>query len=201
MKISRTGIELIKRWEGCRLRAYPDPATGGEPWTIGYGLTSAAGIVTVKPGLTITQAQADEYLVASLVKYEAAVQKAVTRSPTQNQFDAMVSLCFNIGPSGFAKSTVVRKFNGGDAAGAADAFLLWRKAGGRVIPGLEARRKDERALFLKPSLAQVPNPAPSKPHSVAAHDEPVTRHAAADVPKVEEESRSLWARFISWWRS
>lgn len=198
MKISRTGIELIKRWEGCRLKAYPDPATGGDPWTIGYGLTSAAGIITVRPGLTITQAQADDYLVASLVKYEAAVQNALKRSPTQNQFDACVSLCFNIGPGAFAQSTVVRKFNAGDAAGAADAFLLWRKANGRIIAGLEARRKDERALFLRPSLAPVPNPAP--PIAPVAHDEPVIPHSIGKQPQAVEESVSIWARLVAWWR-
>jgi lysozyme len=148
MKTNKSGVDLIKRWEGCRLKAYPDPATGGEPWTIGYGLTSAAGIVPVKRGLVITQAQADEYLVKSLVKYEAAVSKALTKTPTPNQFAAMVSLCFNVGPGAFARSSVVRKFNAGDTRGAADAFRLWNKAAGKVMAGLKNRREDERKLFL-----------------------------------------------------
>ena len=150
MKTNKAGIDLIKRWEGCRLKAYPDPATGGEPWTIGYGLTSAAGIVPVKRGLVITQAQADEYLVKSLVKYEAAVSKALTKTPTPNQFAAMVSLCFNVGPGAFARSSVVRKFNAGDTRSAADAFRLWNKAAGKIMAGLKNRREDERKLFLTP---------------------------------------------------
>ena len=148
-----------------------------------------AGIVAVVKGMTITQHQADDYLVQSLVKYEAAVDKAVTRSPTQNQFDAMVSLCYNIGPGAFAKSSIVKKFNAGDLAGAADAFLLYRKAGGQVLPGLEARRADERALFLKAAEkpveavlhppAPTPAPAPETPPTAPA----VPKDAAAELAK------------------
>lgn len=190
MKTSRTGIDLIKKWEGCRLKAYQCSAG---VWTIGYGLTSAAGIIPVTKGMTITQQQADEYLVASLVKYEAAVQKAVNRSPNQNQFDAMVSLCFNIGPGAFAKSSLLRKFNDGDLAGAADAFLLWRKAGGRVLPGLEARRQDERKLFLRPTLAPVQKPVELPQLSI--HDEPII---PIPKPPADAPRPSLWARLIAW---
>lgn len=151
MKTNKAGLDLIKAFEGCRLRAYPDPATGGEPYTIGWGLTSAAGLIKVTPGLKITQAQADEYLVQSLGKYEAAVSKAVTQKPTDNQFGAMVSLCYNIGPANFARSSVVRYFNAGNIQAAADAFLRWNRAAGRVLPGLTRRREDERKLFLKPT--------------------------------------------------
>lgn len=150
MKVSPDGLSLIKRWEGCRLKAYPDPATGGDPWTIGYGLTSAAGIIKVTPGLRITQAQADEYLIKSLTKYEDAVVKALTKCPTANQFAAMVSLCFNIGPGNFAKSSVVRKFNDGNIEGAATSFLLWNKAAGKVMTGLTRRREAEKKMFLTP---------------------------------------------------
>jgi lysozyme len=148
MKTNKAGIDLIKQFEGCRLKAYPDPGTGGEPWTIGYGLTSAAGIIKVYKGLTITQAQADEYLVKSLEKYENAVSKAITKEPASNQFGAMVSLCYNIGPGNFAKSSVVKKFNAGDTAGAANSFLLWNKAAGKVMAGLTRRREAEKKLFL-----------------------------------------------------
>lgn len=148
MKTNKAGIDLIKEFEGCRLKAYPDPATGGEPWTIGYGLTTAAGIIKVTPGLRITQEQADAYLVQSLVKYEEAVSKALKKAPTANQFAAMVSLCFNIGPGAFARSSVVRKFNAGDTAGAANSFLLWNKAAGKVMAGLTRRREAEKKLFL-----------------------------------------------------
>lgn len=159
MKTSRTGIDLLKRWEGCRLTAYQDSVG---VWTIGYGLTSAAGIIPVNKGLTITQQQADDYLAQSLVKYEAAVSKALTRTPTQPQFDAMVSLCYNIGGSAFAGSSVVKRFNSGDINGAADAFLMWNKAGGKVVQGLVNRRADERKLFLT-TVAEQPTPKPDAP--------------------------------------
>lgn len=170
MKTSESGIALIKKWEGCRLKAYPDPATGGDPWTIGYGLTTAAGIIKVTRGLTITQAQADQYLVRSLIKYEAAVINSLTRSPTQPQFDAMVSLCYNIGPGAFARSSVVKRFNKGDILGAADAFRLWNKAGGKVLQGLTKRREDERSRFLapvavEPSPPPMPDPEPVSPET------------------------------------
>lgn len=186
MKISRVGIDLIKRWEGCRLKAYRCSAG---VLTIGYGHTSAAGAPKVVEGMVITQQTADDILVHDLVKYEAAVQKALTRSPNQHQFDACVSLCFNIGPGAFAKSSVARRFNDGNVQGAADAFLFWNKAAGRVLPGLEKRRADERQMFLRPVIKPVEPPA------VVKHDEPVI-----PIPKpVEDAPRpSLWARLIAW---
>lgn len=175
MKISRAGIELVKRWEGCRLRAYQDSVG---VWTIGYGHTSMAGDPKVTPGMKITQQEAEDILVRDLVKYEAAVQKALTRSPTQPQFDAMTSLCFNIGQGAFAKSSIAKKFNAGDVQGAADAFLLYNKAGGKVLQGLVNRREDERKHFLKeapqkpvepaqPPPAPVHPPAPETPPAAA----------------------------------
>lgn len=157
MKISRAGIELVKRWEGCKLKAYRDSVN---VLTIGYGHTSAAGDPKVTEGMTITQQEAEDILVRDLVKYEAAVQKALTRSPTQPQFDAMTSLCFNIGPGAFAKSSIVKKFNAGDVQGAANAFLLYNKAGGKVLQGLVNRREDERKLFLTPVSKPAPVPPP-----------------------------------------
>lgn len=150
MKINQAGIDLIKKWEGKELTAYPDPATGGEPWTIGYGHTSAAGPPIVKKGMKITEKEASDILVRDLAKYEAAVMKGLTAKPNGNQFSAMVSLCYNIGPGNFAKSSVLRKFNAGDIKGAADAFRLWNKAAGKVMKGLTNRREDERKLFLTP---------------------------------------------------
>jgi lysozyme len=176
MKISREGLALIKRWEGCRLEAYQDSVG---VWTIGYGITTNAGLGVIKKGMRITQAQADDMLLAALAKYEKTVQDSFKRNPTQAQYDAAVSLCYNIGQAGFAKSSVVRRFNSGDITGAADAFLMWNKAGGKVLTGLQNRRKDERAHFLKSVIlvdapqkpvqpvpipdAPVPLPAPEKP--------------------------------------
>jgi lysozyme len=161
MKTNRAGIDLIKKWEGCELVAYPDPATNGEPWTIGYGHTSAAGMPMVRKGLRLDQQEAEDILVRDLVQYEAAVSKALARNPTENQFSAMVSLCFNIGQGNFASSSVVKYFNAGQPFAAADAFLLWRKANGRVMNGLVNRRMAERVLFLSPvSSVEVPKPVP-----------------------------------------
>ena len=148
MKTNKAGIDLIKSFEGCRLKSYPDPATGGEPYTVGYGHTTAAGPPAVRRGLTITDQEATDILKADLAKFEAAVSKALTKTPTPNQFAAMVSLCFNIGPGAFAKSSVVRKFNASDVAGAANSFLLWNRAAGKVMAGLTRRREAERKLFL-----------------------------------------------------
>lgn len=150
MRTNAAGIALIQRWEGKRLKAYPDPATGGEPWTIGYGHTTAAGTPGVKRGMTITDQQATDILKTDLAKFEAVVSKALTKTPTPNQFAAMCSLCFNVGGDNFSKSSVVRKFNAGDTAGAASSFLLWNKAVGKVMAGLTRRREDERKLFLTP---------------------------------------------------
>lgn len=148
MKTNRAGIELIKEFEGCRLETYKDAV--GVP-TIGYGHTSMAGPPLVLPGMVITQQQADDILITDLAKYEMAVSKAIKRQPTPNQFAAMVSLCYNIGPNNFRKSTVCRAFNDGDIIRAAGAFLRWNKAGGRVLAGLTRRREAERELFLRAS--------------------------------------------------
>lgn len=148
MKINRAGMDLIKSFEGVRLTAYRCPAG---VWTIGYGHTSQAGPPRVTAGMKITAQDAADILGRDLVAYEAGVQRALTRSANENQFSAMVSLAFNVGVAAFAKSSIARRFNAGDAQGAADAFLLWNKAGGKVLAGLTRRRKAERELFLKPT--------------------------------------------------
>ena len=155
MKTKRAGVEMIKAWEGCRLTAYPDPATKAEPYTIGYGITSAAGVGPVRKGMTITAQQAEDMLVMALSRYEASVSKALKRVPNQNQFDAMVSLCWNIGEGAFAGSSVIWRFNTGDVTGAADAFRMWNKGGGKVMPGLVNRREAERQLFLRPTATMA----------------------------------------------
>jgi GH24 family phage-related lysozyme (muramidase) len=188
VKTSRSGIDLIKKWEGCRLKAYQDSVG---VWTIGYGLTSAAGIVPVTKGMVITQQQADDYLVRSLVKYEAAVTRALTRAPSQPQFDAMVSLCYNIGPGAFAGSTLVRRFNSGDIPGAADAFLMWNKAGGKVLQGLVNRRMDERAFFLRSATA------PQKPPE-AAPPPPATPAAPEPAQPVQPQPEPPGASLAAW---
>lgn len=157
MKTNRTAIDIIQRWEGLRLEAYKCPA--GIP-TIGFGHTSAAGEPKVFMGMKITRQEAADILVKDLVKYEAAVTRALTRVPNENQFSAMVSLCYNIGPGAFAGSSIAKRFNQGDVEGAAEAFLLWNKAGGQVLKGLVNRRADERKLFLTPVAKPAPLPPP-----------------------------------------
>lgn len=133
--------DIIRQHEGLRLEAYLD--TGGV-WTIGYGHT---GPEVVK-GLKITLEQAEAYLSADLKTAEAGVNKYVKVLLTQNQFDALVSLTYNIGVSAFGLSTLVRLLNQGDYKGAAEQFLRWNKDNGRVIDGLTNRRRLERSLFL-----------------------------------------------------
>lgn len=176
MKTNKAGLDLIKHFEGLRLSAYPDPATGGDPWTIGYGHTSMAGEPKVVKGMKITAQEAENILARDLVKYENAVSKVLTRAPNANQFAAMTSLCYNIGPTNFAKSSVVKKFNNHDTTGAADAFLLWNKAAGKVLPGLTRRREEERNLFLTPDSAVIP-----------PKQDPVSVQPPSPIPR-----RSFW---------
>jgi lysozyme len=143
--INDAGLALIRRFEGCRLQAYQDVAG---IWTIGYGHT---GDVSV--GMTITQEQADRFLQADLHGTENAVDAVARRAPTtDNQFAAMVSLCYNTGAGAFRSSTVLRQHLAGNAAAAADAFLMWDKAtiDGKlqVVQGLRNRREAERQLYL-----------------------------------------------------
>jgi len=143
MKTSEHGIELIKGREGFRAVAYPDPATNGDPWTVGFGSTHG-----VHPGMTVTKQQAHDMLMRDLHLFEAAVEHGVTVEINQDQFDALVSLCYNIGPRNFLGSTVLRRLNAGDVYGAADAMLMWDKANHKVMAGLHHRREDERDEFL-----------------------------------------------------
>ncbi|HGW3590654.1 TPA: lysozyme [Serratia marcescens] len=143
MRTSEQGRDFIKGFEKLRLKAYPDPGTGGKPWTIGWGHTKG-----VKPGDRITQEQAEAFFSEDLAVFELTVNSAIKRTMTQNQFDAMVSLAFNIGGSAFAGSTLAKKFNAGDIKGAADQFPRWKFSGGVVLPGLVKRRSAERKVFL-----------------------------------------------------
>lgn len=134
---------MIKEHEGCRLQAYPDPATGGEPWTIGWGHTGG-----VKKGDTITQTRAEDLLRDDLNKFEIGVEHLLFHEATDNQFSALVSFAFNVGLNNLRNSTLLRKLNLGDVKGAADEFIRWNKAGGKIMSGLTKRRLAERDLFL-----------------------------------------------------
>ncbi|MGF3028123.1 glycoside hydrolase family protein [Methylobacterium aquaticum] len=147
MQTSEYGRQFLAAFEGVVLRAYPDPATGAAPWTIGIGHTSAAGAPKVTPGMVITRAKAFEILANDLTVFEAWVEKAVKRPLKQAQFDACVSLCFNIGPDNFRQSSIVRHINGNRWLDAGAAFPRWNKAAGKVMTGLVRRRAAERTLF------------------------------------------------------
>lgn len=147
METSPRGIDLIILFEGEKLRAYPDPATGGEPWTIGVGHTSAAGPPKVTRGMLISLGNSRRILARDLKKFEDGVDAAVTTVLTQNQFDAIVSFAFNVGLGNFRKSTLLKKINREDFEGAAVEFAKWNKAAGKVMQGLTNRRAAEAAVF------------------------------------------------------
>lgn len=136
-------LSLIRRWEGCSLEAYPDPGTGKDPITIGWGSTGP-GIVM---GLKWTPKQADDRLASDVRKFLVGVQHALHRPATDKQLGAMTSLAYNIGLGAFRDSTLLRKFNAGDIAGAEAQFHRWNRAGGRIMKGLSNRRADEAAVF------------------------------------------------------
>lgn len=145
MQTSEKGIALIKEFEGCRLTAYQDSVG---VWTIGYGWTHPVDGKPIRAGMTIKQETADRLLKTGLVSYECDVSRLVKAGLTQGQFDALVSFTYNLGARSLSTSTLLRKLNSGDYAGAADEFLRWNKAGGKVLNGLSRRREAERALFL-----------------------------------------------------
>jgi lysozyme len=142
MTTSQEGRSLIESFEGFKTSAYLD---GRGIWTCGYGHTGG-----VLPNTLCDQAMADAWMESDLATAEHAVNTLVHFPINQNQFDALVSLCFNIGSGNFAESTVVRKLNMGDMQGAAAAILMWNKIGGEVSVGLSDRRAAEQTLFLTP---------------------------------------------------
>ncbi|HHY6391017.1 TPA: lysozyme [Salmonella enterica] len=145
MQTSEKGIALIKEFEGCKLTAYQDSVG---VWTIGYGWTQPVDGKPIRAEMTIKQETAERLLKIGLVSYESDVSRLVKVGLTQGQFDALVSFTYNLGAQSLSTSTLLRKLNAGDYAGAADEFLRWNKAGGKVLNGLTRRREAERALFL-----------------------------------------------------
>jgi|GEM_PF-1640852 len=151
-KINNAGLELIKSFEGFRATSYTCP--GGKA-TIGWGHAILPGESFQEP---ISQAQGLSILARDLAQAEAAVERLVTVPLTDNQFAALVSFTFNLGPDedadsipeGLGDSTLLKLLNAGDYAGAAEEFPKWRKAGGQVLEGLVRRRAAERDLFLTP---------------------------------------------------
>ncbi len=146
MKVSQFGIDLICGFEGLELKAYDD---GVGVWTIGYGTTIYPNGIKVKRGDTCTLEQAKDYMAHDLQRFESAVCENIKVGLNQNQFDALVSLAYNIGIGAFSKSTLLKKLNAGDYKGTSNQFDVWVNAGGRRLDGLVKRRTKEKALFLK----------------------------------------------------
>jgi lysozyme len=138
--VSPAGRALIRRFEGCRLTAYQDLKG---IWTIGYGHTGP----DVRPGMTITQEQAEALLAADLARFATGVEDSLARPVTQMQLDALVSLAYNIGLGAFRRSSVLRRLNARDEQGAAEAWILWRDDGQPTEAGLARRRAAEIFLF------------------------------------------------------
>lgn len=148
--IDDKGYELIAHWEGIRNSAYLD--SGSIP-TIGigfirYSIGAKAG-QRVKLGDVMTHDQIKAEFKQQIQSYEQAVRQAVTVPMTQSQFNACVSLCYNIGTAAFARSSVVRRLNERKYRAACQAFAMWDKAGGRIIKGLQRRRAAEQAEFFR----------------------------------------------------
>lgn len=137
---NQAGLDLIKRFEGYRGRAYKCAAG---KWTVGWGSTR-----NVRPGMSITESEAEQRLREDLEDAEWTVAKAIRVPLNDNEFAALVSLVFNIGAGAFRGSTLLRMLNAGDRISASAEFLRWNKAGGKSLEGLNRRRLAERALFL-----------------------------------------------------
>lgn len=151
MMLGKAGEALIKQFEGCakkrpdgKFEAYPDPGTGGDPWTIGWGSTGK----DIRKGLIWTQAQCDERFARHVQEFVRDVNTALAGAPTtQNQFDALVSFHYNTGA--IHKATLTKLHRAGKFDAAAAEFLRWNRAGGRILPGLTRRRQAEAALYRK----------------------------------------------------
>ena len=137
-------LVLIKQFEGCRLTAYPDPGSGGDPWTIGWGATGAG----IRRGVSWTQAEADARLAADVGRFAEGVSVLLGTAPTTpSQRGALISFAYNVGLGALKDSTLLRMHMDGDYPGAAGQFARWNRAGGRVMAGLTRRRAAEAAEY------------------------------------------------------
>lgn len=145
MNLDAKGREFLHNEEGLRLTAYKDQIG---KWTIAFGNTYMLDGSPVKEGDELTMAQANQLFAVKIKEYEATVTKGVKVALTQNQFNALVSLCYNIGTGAFSNSTLLKKVNAKAPAEDIEAqFNLWKKGGGKVLPVLVARRKREFKLY------------------------------------------------------
>ena len=144
MVTNEAGLGIIKFSESLFLKAYLCPAS---VWTIGWGTTRYPNGSKVRDYDGCTPELAESWLQCEVGMVERQIKKSVKVDLTENQFSALVSLVYNIGITHFNKSTLRKNLNGGDYEGASEQFLVWRKAGGKVLRGLEIRRATEKALF------------------------------------------------------
>lgn len=178
MRLSPNGRRLIQEFEGFSAKAYRD----ADGWSIGYG--HFLGKDPALASQTISRPEADALFEQDIAKYEAAVSLTTPRA-TQNEFDAMTSLTYNIGTGnlrdksgGFAGSTVARLHNMGDRQGAADAFRMWKKSEGKDNPTLIRRREEERRVYLEghspsgtfPGSRPAQTVSPAAPPVITAND-------------------------------
>ena len=140
-RTNKNGLLLIKSFEGLRLKAYRDPVG---IWTIGYGTTRG-----VRPNTSISENEAEQFLQQDLIRFEQAINDAVSVPINDNQFSALVSFTYNVGSGALRSSTLLKLLNArSDLHRTANEFPRWNKAGGRVLEGLTRRRKAEQSLFL-----------------------------------------------------
>lgn len=189
MKTSQNGINLIKKFEGCRLTAYRDAV--GVP-TVGYGHTRG-----VKMGQKITAAQAENYLKQDLETFEKGVDSLVKVKINQNQFDALVSFAYNLGLGNLKNSDLLKYVNKKDFKNAAKEFPLWVHAGGKMLQGLVTRRAAERALFEKAiKKASTPKTYKIKPAKVNTSNSKLTTKTVAKTVSAKYHTvvkgDSLW---------
>ncbi len=139
MQLSKTGIELLKHFEGCELKAYQDSVG---VWTIGYGHTKG-----IYEGLEITQSEAEKMLIDELPEYEGYITDKVVPMLQQHEFDALVCWVYNLGPTNLSSSTMLKKLNAGEFKEVPFQMKRWDKAGGQPLLGLTRRRNAEALLF------------------------------------------------------
>lgn len=196
MDLSPIGAACLIAREGRRLTAYRDSVG---VLTIGIGHTGAAGPPRVVPGLTITAAECDAIFARDVATYVAAVHAGLRVAVGQHAFDALVSVCYNIGPAGFAGSTFLKRINAGDMAGARDAVLMWAKPA-----AILARRRAEAEQLVTPYDEALPRPttaAGSKPVAVVPHPGVPTPVVVPVIPKpsrVATATPNWLVRFGRW---
>lgn len=138
-------VALIRTFEGFRSTAYKCPAG---VWTIGYG-TTRINRKAVKQGMTCTEAEAEQYMRSDLQPFAASIKTLVKVPLNENQFAALLSFVYNIGPAAFGSSTMLKKINAGDWLGARNEFFRWIRAAGQTLQGLVKRRAAEAELFAR----------------------------------------------------